>query len=187
LTDELDRTDGQELQILRLSMARVAQQMGVETEELPVVTGTADVIALSRDKQRGWNRLAAACVGKARELEPDADTGRKRPMTGRISNGDPQIEYYYDASTGHVSKHDTELLDQNVIDPAGVLVVYKYPEGYWIYTGQDTSDARKDGMRDYGYTEELIQLFYMAGRFKCNFLRLDADGMHYDDLPVFNW
>lgn len=51
------------LEILRLSVARVAQAAEIETAELPVLEG--DVFALTK-QPRGWNRLCAWLVDAVR-------------------------------------------------------------------------------------------------------------------------
>jgi hypothetical protein len=63
-----DRTDRQELQILRVGLARVAQAMGTTiAREIPGSNGRTDLgyselAALALDESRGWNRLCACMV-----------------------------------------------------------------------------------------------------------------------------
>jgi hypothetical protein len=63
-----ERTDRQELEILRVSLARIAQACGSIVErEIPGAEGRTelDFGELSRlaQEDRGWNRLAAIVVG----------------------------------------------------------------------------------------------------------------------------
>jgi hypothetical protein len=68
-----DRTDRQELEILRVSLARVAQAMGDGiAREIPGCDGRSDLgigelSRLARERDRGWNRLCAVLVGCALE------------------------------------------------------------------------------------------------------------------------
>lgn len=54
--------DKDELHKLRLSLARVADTLGVKDPLLE------NPVAASQHVDRGWNRLAGLCVGKAVEL-----------------------------------------------------------------------------------------------------------------------
>jgi hypothetical protein len=62
--DALLRMNG-ELRTLRVSLARIAQAMNVQTDQVPV-TGLnyAHLHTLATEQDRGWNDLAAACVEK---------------------------------------------------------------------------------------------------------------------------
>jgi hypothetical protein len=63
------RTDRQELEILRVSLARIAQACGPDIErEIPGAEGRTELeftelSRLARGYERGWNRLAAFIVG----------------------------------------------------------------------------------------------------------------------------
>jgi hypothetical protein len=63
------RTDRQELEILRVSIARVAQAIGVETTELPVIDKSFNELSEMAKQDRGWNRLCAAIVCEIRDKE----------------------------------------------------------------------------------------------------------------------
>jgi hypothetical protein len=53
-------TAREELFYLRISVARIAQAAGIETEDLPVLgKGTRAIARLAAQQQRGWNGLAA--------------------------------------------------------------------------------------------------------------------------------
>ena len=59
MSAEYKRTDRQELEILRVSLARIAQAVGVETEQLPVLDKSYNELApMAREEDRGWNALA---------------------------------------------------------------------------------------------------------------------------------
>lgn len=56
----MERTPAEELEILRISVARVAQVLCVETKTLPVLGKPSynELLELAR-KPRGWNALCA--------------------------------------------------------------------------------------------------------------------------------
>lgn len=63
-------TDTQkELVSLRVSLARIAQRLGVETDDLRVRGKDYNELSiLAVFQERGWNRLAEACAEKADQL-----------------------------------------------------------------------------------------------------------------------
>jgi len=72
-------TDRSELECLRLSVARIAQSLGIE-HEIPGYHAEADVLALPRTHERGWNRLSACIIdaieearGRAQRVFPARD------------------------------------------------------------------------------------------------------------------
>ena len=64
------RTPQQELECLRLSVARMAQKLNVQTEALPV--NDEDAMNLSATKERGWNRLVMDCIDEVDTMQEDA-------------------------------------------------------------------------------------------------------------------
>lgn len=58
------RTPQQELEILRVALARVAQAAGVETERLPVLEKAYNELCDLAKQDRGWNGLAATIVDR---------------------------------------------------------------------------------------------------------------------------
>jgi hypothetical protein len=63
---ENNKVDRKELETLRLSLARIAQMLGVQTISLPVLTrpDLASIEKLAREQDRGWNALAGAVSGR---------------------------------------------------------------------------------------------------------------------------
>jgi hypothetical protein len=99
----------------------------------------------------------------------------------------PVIGKYLDISTKHISKKDSHLLDRTV--GSNPLIVIKYDEGYFVHVDSETkyfhqtlTEARK-----FGYSKDLITILRWARSKKCWFVRLDADGTTYSDLPTFEW
>lgn len=55
--------DSEELQKLRVSIARIAQSLGVESSALPVLNKPFNGLReLSIQHDRGWNNLACSCL-----------------------------------------------------------------------------------------------------------------------------
>jgi hypothetical protein len=92
---EHERTDRQELESLRRSMARVAQALEIETNQLPVLHDDADVLGWARERERGWNRLAAACFGKAEGLVADNKSLRTPLGPDETGQQEYSITAYY--------------------------------------------------------------------------------------------
>jgi hypothetical protein len=62
------RTPTQELEILRVSLARIAQAGGVETVRLPVLNKCYEDLCALATQDRGWNGLAARVVERIHQL-----------------------------------------------------------------------------------------------------------------------
>lgn len=92
----------------------------------------------------------------------------------------------FEASTGHISLEDDQLLKMATErDPLGV---YVYEYGYFIYTGAgEYTDEEFTAVKAAGYSDALINLIKLAVQNDCKFLCLDADGFVYEDLPKFDW
>jgi len=102
------------------------------------------------------------------------------------SKKSPFIAALFDVSMGHITGKDDELLQESK-DPSTnpELIVYAYPEGYFVFVPDDIKD-HKDKLKEEGYSKELIHLLILAHQHDCIFLRLDADGVSYEDLPTFD-
>lgn len=97
----------------------------------------------------------------------------------------PVIDKIFDASTGHITKKDSELLLNNKKYGLYPLIVYTYPEGFFVYALLDSENLI--ATRNFGFSRELINLIKIAKKNKCKFLCLDADGTTYKELPIFDW
>lgn len=54
---------------LRVSVARLAQQLKVETDTLPVLDASfAELCVMARDQDRGWNTLIGLCMDNVEYL-----------------------------------------------------------------------------------------------------------------------
>lgn len=116
---------------------------------------------------------------KAKEFE-------KRALSLKIYN-------YLDISSGHISKSDAESLDVDAVRTRNAepnLIVFKYPEGWFVNVPQGEPDSM--GIEDEealaeDYSPEMLDLLRMAIYNDCCFVRIDADGNVYDNLPRFEW
>jgi hypothetical protein len=84
--------DRKELEALRLSVARIAQVLGVKDEVL-----LTDPMTSCRTKERGWNTLAGDCVTRAQaltqelaEVRDDAEQSgiEQRELMDRLADRD---------------------------------------------------------------------------------------------------
>lgn len=72
-----DRTDREELEILRVSLARVAQVAGVQTDDKPVLDRSSFNELCEMAKQdRGWNALAGLVCEEAGWLKHELERYR---------------------------------------------------------------------------------------------------------------
>lgn len=92
----------------------------------------------------------------------------------------PLIQTIMDCSTAHITKTDNALLESKDCP----ISRYEYEEGYFIplplYDG-----LTKEDLGD--FSVNFMTLLTIATELGCNFLRLDADGETYIELPMFLW
>lgn len=100
-------------------------------------------------------------------------------------NKKPYISKIVDMNMGHISQDDDKLLTQCIDDSNPPIVVYKYEEGYFIHMAWYPDLPKALQMN--GFSEEFINIYTKTAALKADFLRLDCDGVGYDDLPVFDW
>ena len=120
---------------------------------------------------------------------------------------------YIDVSTAHITKEDDEILrtcmsdtysiheefgnevrsaysgvcsprdPQEDIAPAG----YAFDQGYWIFVGLGSdwgTVAQRDGSR---FSPSFINLYQRGYHSDADWMKIDCDGMIYDDLPKYDW
>jgi hypothetical protein len=114
---------------------------------------------------------------------------------------EPKIELEFERnivfSTGHITKHDDELLTQDAKDGESTLLrqmnatllVYKYLEGFFIYVPEDdvlvTEIVISARLR--GYSEAFLNLVKTAFAHQCKFVHLDGDGLICPSFQRFEW
>ncbi len=110
---------------------------------------------------------------------------------------------YIDVSTAHITKEDNEILRlclndekrdfpksltsgyviESDIAPAG----YGFEHGYWIFVGLGFdwgTVAQRDGSP---LSPSFINLYQRAYHSDADVMKIDCDGMIYDDLPKYDW
>ena len=68
-----------ELQTLRVSVARIAQSLGVDNELRVTGNGYAELCNKARANERGWNNLAGECAWKAQSLREQGEESHENP------------------------------------------------------------------------------------------------------------
>lgn len=92
-----------------------------------------------------------------------------------------------DCSTCHITKAECELLEAAASHSNDFpLVVYEYPEGFFIHA-QGLDEGMEEELLRKGCTSQLIQIIKDAKRLDAAYLQLDADGMTYDHLIQYSW
>lgn len=90
---------------------------------------------------------------------------------------DPFIFKVLDISTGHMTEDDNTKLAEGL----GRLPVSELNEyGYLVYIGEleENWDHMSDAFKN---------VLLTARAHGCEYVRFDADGRAYDELPVFDW
>ena len=100
-------------------------------------------------------------------------------------NKKPYTQKLIDMNMSHVSMEDDKLLTTCTEDDNPPIVVYDYEEGYFIHISWFPEMPQV--LKDYGFSEEFIHIYTRTAALGADFLRLDCDGVGYDDLPVFDW
>lgn len=71
------RTDREELEILRVSLARIAQATGVETDSKPVLDKSFNELCAMAEEDRGWNALAGLVCEEVGWLKHEMERARE--------------------------------------------------------------------------------------------------------------
>jgi len=99
----------------------------------------------------------------------------------------PEIEKSLVVSTAHISEQDKDHLETEAeTNTAPTLVVYKYEYGYIIFVGSSIEEIIDDGLTE-TYSLALCNLIKLAKDNGCTYLKLDCDGIIYEDLKTFDW
>ena len=95
----------------------------------------------------------------------------------------PEIQKAWIASTGHITKKDSELLDnENELPYANQFY------GGWRVLADNADENFIKELRDLGFSEHFCLLLAITKEMGCCWLELDRDGPLYDKaLPVFEW
>ena len=96
-----------------------------------------------------------------------------------------------EASTGHIDRRDSELLDAHVTQGDSPLLIYPTGEYGWIVhvwgRHLDQGDGWEGAMKAAGFSPALVNLIQLAARQGAKWLELDCDAYDYDFLPTYDW
>jgi hypothetical protein len=100
--------------------------------------------------------------------------------------GNPFLVKSLDISTGHLTKLETNLLDEAAKgESENPVIAYRYEYGYFVYVpGEDTDYL---AIAEYGYSMQFINILRRAKELGCKYAQFDGDGIQYDDLETFSW
>jgi len=95
-----------------------------------------------------------------------------------------EIQKVLVASTGHISREDSELLktDSDSLS-SECMLINEFEHGFTIFI----SDEKNEDSPDWKYSDALKKLIKLARELDCRYLKLDCDGLLYDDLEQFEW
>lgn len=118
------------------------------------------------------------------------------PVTFTKKN--PCIQKIMDASTGHVTEKDCDLLadasnDDSTDMDNPVCAFRKMEYGYFVYVPCRPELDEEDEPEQfahyikYGYSAAFVELMILAINHDCGWINLDRDGTIIEDLPQFDW
>ena len=100
----------------------------------------------------------------------------------------PCLTKNLDISTGHISPNDGVLLDNSTEESNSPLIVYRYPEGWFVYVPQDDTEEDTEEeinqYKEYGMSEQFCNIIKIASKNKCKYIQFDCDGIEYEDLEI---
>jgi hypothetical protein len=102
----------------------------------------------------------------------------------KYSTKSPYFIHVLDISTGHISPNDGVLLDNSKKDINSPIIVYDYPEGYFVYVPQIAVEEELEGFMTYGMSEEFCKIIKLASDKGCKYVQFDCDGIEYEDLKI---
>lgn len=102
------------------------------------------------------------------------------------------IQKFLDISTGHMQRHDDELLTFEVDTPASSfpLRVIGHDYGYWVRVplgGEDVLISHVNDLLELGFSDDFINLLKAAAKEGCWWINFDCDADTVENFPLFNW
>lgn len=92
------------------------------------------------------------------------------------------VHKYLDLSTAHLPVTERERLD----DGERPGIIRPHPHGWWVWVPADVTEwLRGNDDEDYEAFPALLAAIHRAQRLGCNWINLDADGDHDDELPTY--
>ena len=101
-----------------------------------------------------------------------------------MSERSPEFAKILSCSTLHMSYNDSCKLSE-----CPHLVVVEYPEGFFVHLDETQISDQEfcDGLIEWGLSRELVKTLQDAVRWKCGFIRFDADAPTCKWWPCFDW
>jgi hypothetical protein len=99
---------------------------------------------------------------------------------------DPQVGTFLDVSNVHLTEDEMAFL----MDERSEWTIYPYAEGAFVYVPRHPEGlkAELENLEGSGkLRKEIVDLFRWAAKKGYWFVRFDADGMVYPELPQFVW
>jgi hypothetical protein len=98
-------------------------------------------------------------------------------------------------STSHITAKDNEKLLRGDDPPAGVWFNLKYQvcdagAGFLIHVCEDKTedyDVELGLLLTAGWSKAILNIQALAQKLKCEYIRLDPDGLVSDELETFEW
>ena len=88
---------------------------------------------------------------------------------------------YLDASNGHITVHDNELLIAKADLP------FRYTAHEYGYTIWLSSELERQDLKESGISDDFVTLIMYAKDLHCGIINLDSDGERHPELHLNNW
>ena len=112
---------------------------------------------------------------------------KAEPQSYRL-NKNPYLVKSLDISTGHLTKKETDLLDDaSKGESENPVIAYKYEYGHFVHVPQKPEYNNYLAIAEYGYSTQFIAILRRARELGCKYVQFDCDGIQYDDLETFKW
>lgn len=93
------------------------------------------------------------------------------------------IERVLIASTAHITEEENSWLRLMSESPQGQPLAYEYGFEFWV----PPADILDDVMEEYDYPENVVRLIKKASELGCAYLKIDVNGLFYDEFPIYDW
>lgn len=96
---------------------------------------------------------------------------------------EPYVERVMDCSACHMTLKDSERLDNSW----AALTSYKNDYGHFVVVPPLEFERAAQIILADGFSMEFVNVLRLAKANDCALLRMDCDGVVYEDLPQFDW
>jgi len=98
----------------------------------------------------------------------------------------PEIERNLVLSTAHITKEDSEFLEESARDNTGAtrLIVYSAEGWFLVYCWHEADAAESvKGI----VSDALVECLRIGSELGCTFVKFDRDGPEHEELQSFDW